>query len=241
MVALIDYFIKVTGLKLISFFVLFFLSISIFGQNDFKEFFNPDGWEKVYTKDGVVVYSQKSKHSSIVGFRAEATLIAPLENILATLRDVEGTINWAPNITEKSTIKEFSDLKAITYTNNDLPWPAADRDMVQMNELRLDVENKYLIVDTYSVDDNIYPMVKDTVRANVTFGTLHFKRAGAHSTVLMTLLVDPKGSLPIWLVNMLQKRLPYQFLMALEKEAVKSKAPLRKGIKELLNKLDSLK
>jgi len=227
-------------LKSIAFFIIFLLSTSIFAKNNFNEFFNPNGWEEVYTKDGITVYSQKSKHSSIVGFKAEAVLVAPLENILATLRDVEGTINWAPNITEKSTIKEFSDLKAITYTNNDLPWPAADRDMVQMNELRLDEENKYLVVDTYSIKDDVYPFAEDTVRANVTFGTLQFRRKGAHSSVLMTLLVDPKGSLPIWLVNMLQKRLPYQFLIALEKEAVKSKVPLRAGIKKLLDKLDSL-
>ncbi|WP_372652200.1 START domain-containing protein [Halobacteriovorax sp.] len=228
-------------MKFISFFLLFLISVSIFANNSLDDFFNPSEWKEVYTKDGVTVYSQKSKHSSIVGFKAEAVLVAPLENILATLRDVEGTINWAPNITEKSTIKEFSDLKAITYTNNDLPWPAADRDMVQMNELRLDIENKYLVVDTFSIEDDSYPLAKDIVRANVTFGTLKFRRKGAHSSVLMTLLVDPKGSLPIWLVNMLQKRLPYQFLMALEKEAVNSKVPLRSGIKDLLKKLDSLK
>ncbi|WP_044557541.1 START domain-containing protein [Halobacteriovorax marinus] len=219
----------------------FLLSFTTFANADFKEFFNPDGWEKIYTKSGVVVYSQKSKHSSLVGFRAEAILEAPLENILATLRDVEGTISWAPNMIEKSTLKEISDVKAITYSNNDLPWPAADRDMIQMNELRLDKEKKELIVDTYSVDYENYPVPKDVVRAHMTFGTLAFKRAQNNSSVQMTLLVDPRGSLPIWLVNMLQKRLPFQFLKALEAQSKISKAPLRPGIKVLLDQLDGLK
>lgn len=223
------------------FFFFFLFSYPSFANHDLKEFFNPNGWEKVYTKKGIVVYSQQSKHSNIVGFKAESILEAPLENILATLRDVEGTINWAPNMVEKKTIVEVNDLKAITYSNNDLPWPAADRDMVQMNELRLDEENKFLVVDTYSVEDKNYPPLDDIVRAQVNYGTLEFRRHGDNSSVRMTLLVDPKGSLPIWLVNMLQKRLPYQFLRALEKEAAKSKRPLNKGIQSLLKKLDSLK
>ncbi|PIK16260.1 MAG: hypothetical protein CES88_05855 [Halobacteriovorax sp. JY17] len=221
--------------------LVFLISTTSLASNDFTEFFNPSGWDKVYTKKGVVVYSQKAKDSKIVGFKAEAILEAPLENILSLLRDVEGTIRWAPNMTEKRTIKEFNDLKATTYSNNDLPWPAADRDMILMNELRLDEKNKFLVVDTYSVEDKNYPPVKDIVRAEMSYGTLEFRRHGEFSSVRMTLLVDPKGSLPIWLVNMLQKKLPYQFLESLEAEAKKTAIPLKPGIKALLKKLDNLK
>lgn len=221
-------------------FLLLFISTSTLANGSFAKHFNPNGWEKVYTKNGIVVYSQKVKHSKIVAFRAEAVLEASLERILALLRDVEGTIRWAPNMTEKSTIEEIDDLRAVTYSNNDLPWPAADRDMVLMNELRLDAENKYLVVDTYSIKHKDHPELKEIVRADMGYGTLEFRRHGPFASVRMTLLVDPRGSLPIWLVNMLQKKLPYQFLVALEGEAQRTEIPLRPGIKKLITQLDEL-
>lgn len=205
-----------------------------------SEHFSESGWKKVYNKDGVLVHSQKDKHSKIVGFKAEAVLNAKLESVLQVLRDVEGTVRWAPNMVEKRTIINYSDRKALTYNNNDLPWPAADRDMILVNELRLDRENKVLVVDTYSVKHKSYPAFDNIVRAVMPYGTLEFKRLGEKSWVRMTILVNPKGSIPIWLVNMLQKKLPLQFLKALEKESQLPRPKNLPGIRTLVEELDSL-
>jgi hypothetical protein len=225
-------------LKFIVLFITFY-SLQI-NADVLSKHFSEDGWKKVYNKDGVLVHSQKDKNSKIVGFKAEAVLDAKLESVLQVLRDVEGTVKWAPNMVEKKTIINNSDLKAITYNNNDLPWPAADRDMILVNELRLDKENKVLVVDTHSVTHEAYPAFKNIVRAQMPYGTLEFKRVEDKSWVRMTILVDPKGSIPIWLVNMLQKRLPLQFLKALEKESQLPRPKNLPGIKKLLEGLDRL-
>ena len=221
------------------------LLILIFSQNvqadELAKHFSPEGWKKVYNEDGVLVHSQKAHNSKIVGFKAEAVLNATLENVLQVLRDVEGTVGWAPNLVEKKTITNDSDVKAITYNNNDLPWPAADRDMVLINELRLDRENKLLVVDTHSVEHSDYPEMDNAVRALMPYGTLEFKRVeGSKAWVRMTILVDPRGAIPVWLVNMLQKRLPLQFLKALEKESQLKKPENLPGVKKLISELDKL-
>jgi hypothetical protein len=208
--------------------------------DELSKHFKPDGWEKVYNKEGVLVHSQKALNSKIVGFKAEAVLDATLENVLQVLRDVEGTTRWAPNLVEKKTIVNNSDLKAITYNNNDLPWPAADRDMILVNELRLDKKNKVLVVDTHSVTHPDYPEFKNAVRAEMPYGTLEFQRRENKAWVRMTILVDPRGSIPVWLVNMLQKRIPLQFLKALEKESQLKKPENLPGIKKLVEQLDQL-
>ncbi|WP_164848202.1 START domain-containing protein [Halobacteriovorax sp. HLS] len=225
-------------MKKFTFIILLFCS-SVFG-NELEKHFRADAWEKVYSKDGVLVHSQKAKDSQIVGFKAESVLDASLENVLQVLRDVEGTSRWAPNMVEKKTIEDISDVKAVTYNNNDLPWPATDRDMVLINELRLDRKNKVLVVDTHSVTHEKYPHFDDIVRADMPYGTLEFRRKDKKAWVRMTILVDPKGSIPIWLVNMLQKMLPLQFLKALEKEAQLKKPENLPGVKKLLAELDSL-
>lgn len=225
-------------MKIITF--IFLLLCSNVYCNELNKHFRADGWEKVYNKDGVLVHSQKAKDSVIVGFKAESVLNASLENVLQVLRDVEGTARWAPNMVEKRTIENISDVKAITYNNNDLPWPATDRDMVLVNELRLDRLNKVLVVDTHSVVHKDYPKFDNAVRADMPYGTLEFRRKDKKAWVRMTILVDPKGSIPIWLVNMLQKMLPLQFLKALEKEAQLKKPANLPGVQKLLEELDSL-
>lgn len=220
---------------------LFFLVTSLNAHaSELEKYFNEADWKKIYDKKGYIVHSQKAKNSKVVGFRAQAVLNTKIEKVLSVLRDVEGTTRWAPNMVEKKTIVEYSDVKAITYNNNDLPWPVADRDMVLMNELRVDRENRVLVVDTHSVTHPDYPPMKKTVRSLMPYGTLEFKRFEGKSWVRMTILVEPKGSIPIWIVNMIQKRFPIQFLKALEKECGVSNVPLLPGIKKLLDELDSL-
>ena len=218
---------------------LFLLPLNLFAD-ELSNHFSDTDWKKVYNKDGVLVHSQKDKNSNLFGFKAEAVLDAKLENVLQVLRNVEGTVKWAPNMVEKKTIVNVSDLKAITYNNNDVPWPAADRDMILVNEIRLDKKNKVLVVDTHSVVHESYPAFEGTVRAKMPYGTLEFRRDSGKSWVRMTILVDPKGSIPVWLVNMLQKRLPLQFLKALEKESQLPKGQNLPGIKKLLEELDRL-
>jgi len=225
-------------LKVLALFILFFSLTS--QASELEKFFNENDWTKVYDKGGYVVHSQKAKNSKIVGFTARAVLDAKLENVLAILRDVAGTTKWAPNMVEKKTIVRYSDLKALTYNNNDLPWPVADRDMVLMNVLRVDRDKKVLVVDTHSVEHPDYPPRKKVVRSFMPYGTLEFKRHGNKSSVKMTILVEPKGSIPIWIVNMIQKRFPIQFLKALEKECKRVELPLLPGIKKLLDELDRL-
>jgi hypothetical protein len=197
-----------------------------------------NNWKKLFSKNGITVYSQKSPESDVVALKASGILKAPMDQVLEVLRKVEIAKEWIPDVDTKITIKDFSDLEAITYSVNILPWPFADRSLVLHNKLRLDREKKYLVIDIHSVDFETNPVKEDHVRANMYCGqTLLRPVAKGETEIELILFVDPRGHIPTWLVNMAQKSMPYNFLRALEEKAGQTNYELRPPFKKMLDQL----
>ena len=97
-----------------------------------------NNWKKLFSKNGITVYFQKAPESDVLALKASGILKAPMDQLLEVLRKVEISKEWIPHIDTKITVKDFSDLEAITYSVNILPWPLADRSLLLHNELRLD-------------------------------------------------------------------------------------------------------
>jgi START domain len=195
-------------------------------------------WEKIFNKKNITVYSQKTPGTDVMAFKAGGILNASIEQIMEVLRKVEISEEWMPDIGQKIAIKEFSDLAAVTFSVNKLPWPFADREMMLHNELRLDSLRKYLVLDVYSVDSSNYPVGESNIRAHMYCGQTLIRPAGKEKTEIeLILFLDPRGYIPAWLVNMAQKKMPYDFLRALEKKAAKTNFELRPAFQNLLVKL----
>ena len=196
------------------------------------------GWQQMYSDQGITVYAQRTKKSKILAFRAEGILNAPIAQIMEVLRRVEIADEWMPDTDGKYVLKEISDAEAITYSVNRVPFPFADRELVLLNKLRLDRERKFLVLDVYSVDYPSEPVKKGVIRAQMYCGEMRLRPAGENRTeVALQLYVDPQGAIPGWIVNMFQKRLPYNFLRALEKKASSSNFELRPFYQQILKEL----
>ncbi len=199
---------------------------------------NDDSWKEVTNKNGVIIYSQKSKLSKALAFKAVGDLEAPIEQILELLRRVDLATSWMPRLASKKVITNISDFEAVTYSVNDLPWPFTDRDMILSNSLIIDRESKKLVVEIKSVKDKNYPIIAKNVRSIVHLGQTWMEPLGERRTkVTVIVLIDPMGHIPMWLVNLLQKNLPYNLLKNLEREAARSDFPLRPSFKKVLKEL----
>ena len=176
-----------------------------------------------------------------MAFMAVGVMKAPIEQIMEVLRRVEISMDWMPDISEKYTVKNFSDYKAITFSVNTLPWPFADRELLLHNELYIDRKKKYLVVDTFSVELDELPVRSENVRAQMKCGRTLLRPAGSRRTeIILTLLVDPAGSIPVWLVNLLQRTMPLDFLRKLEKKAQSTSFELRPSFRVVLDELIAL-
>ncbi|MBI9087347.1 MAG: hypothetical protein JEZ11_27385 [Desulfobacterales bacterium] len=198
-------------------------------------------WTEIFRQNGITVYSQEPTGSNILAFRAVGVLRAGIDQVIEVLRKVEISREWMPDVAERYTLEDFSDLDAITYSLNPLPWPFANREMILRNSLRLDRKNKVLAVDTYSVDPDGVPRKKGAVRAHLHCGLTRVRPAGPGRTQIeMNVFVDPGGYIPAWLVNLTQRTMPYDFLRALEKKAASTTYSLRPAFRRMLDDLVAL-
>ncbi|MAX66841.1 MAG: START domain-containing protein [Bacteriovoracaceae bacterium] len=214
------------------------LTIILFFLISFSCFAKEENWVHLTRKNDIDVYSKKVKTSPIKFLRAQGIIQSSIENIVAILRNVENAVNWVPNLGERSYVKNISDTEAILYDISKMPWPVTDRDMVVHHKLSLSPDKKSLILSFHSVENELKPIQEGFVRAKIHRGKIIFTPKTKNTTyVSLTILVDPMGDIPKWVVNLLQVKLPYEFLMSLNKFAAKTSFKPVTGIQELLDQL----
>ncbi len=211
------------------FLVCFFISYSVFADTY--------DWIHITKRDGIDIYSRNTKNSPIKSLRAEGVIKSSINQITAILRDVPTAMDWVPNLHHRSYVKNISDTEAVLYDVTNLPWPVKDRDMVVHHRLVLSPDQKYLILKFNSVE-NEKPYDENYVRAHIQEGEIHFRPVqNNHTFVKVFMLVDPMGKIPKWVVNLLQVKMPYEFIMALDKSAINTKLRPLPGIQNLINSI----
>ncbi|MCB9060215.1 MAG: hypothetical protein H6622_01675 [Halobacteriovoraceae bacterium] len=225
---------KIIGLMLYS-----TLSLNLLGQ---VAKLNPNAWEKVYSKDRIEVYSQKTDQSKLLAFKAIGLIKGDTGQMMEILRNVEDSHTWMPNLIDKKTIKNISDFEAITYSVNNMPWPLKDREMIHHNKLTINYKRKFLEVDVHSVEYETDMSSDKNIRAFMHFGRTLVRpsKTDGYTEVELIVLVEPMGLIPSWLVNFVQKDLPFEFLKALEKKAQHSNYKVRPSFQKLLEELKSI-
>lgn len=199
-----------------------------------------NGWHKLYEKDGLSFYSKQIKGSSLLNFRAIGIIKTKMEEALAILRNVEHAQKWDDNTKLKKTVEDISDIEAITYSETNIPWPFRNRDLVLNNKLYIDRERVALRVDVNSIERKDYPKRKKLVRAHLNAKMFFRPMDENTSQVDLMIMVDPRGSIPHWVVNMVQKSMPYDFLKGIENYAKKVEMKPNKGVQDLYDELITL-
>ena len=200
--------------------------------------FADEGWEKTLEKDGITVFKKDSENSDIQSLKAYGIIHAPVEKITSILRDVDNALKWVPNLKVRKVVEDVSDTEAILYDVTDMPWPITDRDTVVHHKLTLMENKKGVILNFTSASDKLKDKTSKHVRAKIHRGYIKFIPNGKDTFVEMSILVDPRGSIPSWAVNIVQVSMPYDFLSALEKFAGKHSLPTPEGIQSLINQID---
>lgn len=222
-------------------FILIFSS-KVFGlDSDFDRVKINGDWKRVLEQDGVEIFLADVPNSNFKAFRSKGIVKGNIEKYLALYREVGEMKKWSPKIIEKIVIKEVSDIEAITYQIDDIPWPAQDRDLILNNKLFLDKEGKTLKVLLHSVEDPSYPPTDKYVRAQVNWAVFSIRPETKDTTLIDFMIhADPKGEIPAWIVNQIQRKWPFKFLKNSEKAVETFSLPVRPGVLKLYQELQSL-
>jgi hypothetical protein len=205
------------------------------GQNSVGD----GNWVKDSIRKGFTLYTRSEPNSKILGIKIEGKIKAPVDQVMAQLRDVENSTDWTPGLLIKSTIEDVDDKTAYTYSLSNMPWPLYDRDMILHNELLLDKKRKLLFILSKSVEHPKAIDIPDrVVRAHLGYSNLGMRPLDKENTyVELTVFIDPRGSIPSWLINFYQKKWPLSFLKSLEKHCHENPIPLRPGLRTMLHNL----
>lgn len=174
-------------------------------------------WEEIKHADGIRVLSTDGAQG-IVKVKAVAVLAASPQTVGAVIEDAAQQPAWVPYLTETRVLKEISLNEALLYSRFDAPWPARDRDFVYRSQVSRDAAGG-IVYRLKSVQSPLMPERDDYVRAILIEGLYTIEPKDKNSAhVEFMFHADPRGRLPLWIVNIVQRRFPFQALLGLREQ-----------------------
>jgi hypothetical protein len=158
-------------------------------------------------QDSIRVYTCHSDTSKFKSITAEFTMNASLDQIEDFFLDFPGYVNWQYNTVVSRLLKKVGHSEFLYYTVIDAPWPITDRDMVVV--LNVNRSDNELTITANSAANKI-PRNKEFIRVPSSHSTYVFRKKNKNQvTVSYAMQIDPGGSVPVWLVNLVCAQAPY--------------------------------
>lgn len=165
-------------------------------------------WKEIYTDDGVTVSRSSVPGTRLVAFRGQTVMEAPIGKIVAVLVDDAHREDWVGRLYTSQTLTSTSPFDFVTYQAYKLPAPFSNRDYVFRAVMTRDPATGVIRQSLQSVE---HPDAPETVgvRANlVNSQYLLTPLPNGDTQVVVEILTDPMGSMPAWIVNLIQRTWP---------------------------------
>lgn len=160
-------------------------------------------------EDSVKVYTCTVEDLKFKSIKAAFSVNTTLATLTSFILDIERYHEWQYNTTHPRIITRITEKRLIYYTVVEAPWPVSDRDMVVDLSVSQDPQTKAVTIITNGVPDYI-PREEGFVRVPMSFATWTIKRVSPTKlSVVYTIKIDPGGSVPAWMVNMVCAEAPY--------------------------------
>lgn len=179
------------------------------------------GWQLIDDDNGVRVFRKDVASSQLLAFRGEAVFPHPAEAILWVLADNQHRTEWVDRLVESVVLERRSDYEQVIYSHFELPAVISDRDYVYSGRA---TRSKATGRVTLALQSVTHPKAPPTVgvRAHLIGSSyVLIPEAPNRTRVEVEIHTDPKGLLPSWLVNFIQKNWPMKTLTALREQTGK--------------------
>mmetsp|Transcript_31298 Transcript_31298/g.30959 ORF Transcript_31298/g.30959 Transcript_31298/m.30959 type:complete len:206 (+) Transcript_31298:26-643(+) len=139
------------------------------------------------------------------------------QQIVDVICDYQHKSEWDDMCVESLMVQEFDPNYRVLYQRFWAPWPISHRDFVFASKVSNIGED--IIIVAKSVETELAPEKSGVVRGSINTSGFYLQKLGENLTRLTYLVsVDPKGSLPLWVVNQLGKKqcqVPYKLKVRL--------------------------
>lgn len=188
-------------------------------------FSSSSAWEEVSRDDGIIVHRQEIEGNDVLAFRGEGVIDASVAKVASVLVDTSRKREWTPRLVEVRDVRQISPDERVEYHHTASGFFAVrDRDFVMHAKADYDTRNNKLSFHLKSTTDPLAPPDEDKIRGEMHRGlfvlTPSQDRKKTH--LVIEIHVDPKGSVPKWLVNLFQKHWPRKMIENIQKQATRS-------------------
>lgn len=178
-------------------------------------------WKLKTDKENIKIYSKSTPESKVKSLKVVCAIDAKLTQLAALMLDINATTEWVYKTKSAIIQKQVSPSEIIYYSEIDMPWPLSNRDFIVRIKVSQDPTTKIITVNTENLP-NYMPEKKDIVRVRHSDAQWVFKPLPKNQVAIeYTLVVDPGGSIPTWLVNMFSTKGPFECFKNLKEEIKK--------------------
>ena len=177
-------------------------------------------WTVINITDGITVSQKTIPNSDLFAFRGEGVVDVHISKLQSVLFNEKRGSEWVDLMEEAYPVTDWSEDKRTIYQKYDLPWPIQDRDYVMTQKRNFSIDTKTITATYQSVESPKKPPQECCVRAYAqrTYWKMEALPNG-QTKVAVEVQTDPKGALPSWLINMIQKDWPYNSITSPTKQA----------------------
>lgn len=183
-----------------------------------------DEWNLRKDDEGIQVYTRKVAGSPYDAVKATMVVEnARLSAMVALVEDTDACADWVDRCDDSYLFERISDTEAYIYTHTNLPFPVKDRDMLAHLKWSQDSDTLEVTMESEATTGKLDP-VRGRVRLVDGEVSWHFKPLGSgRIEVTNRAHIDPNGSIPGWLVNLLLIDTPFETLKSFAAEISKPK------------------
>ncbi len=178
-------------------------------------------WEEIYESKGVVVSRAEIAGSKFVAFKGKTVYDAPIENVLGVILDNDHRLDWVGRLQENRVLEQTTPFDYVVYQHFGLPPLFSDRDYVYRGVATRDARGVvYLAMSSVE-----HPAAPETVgvRAELVDSRYVIVALDAQRTqVEVEIVTDPRGSMPAWIVNLIQRTWPRDTLVGIREQLPKA-------------------
>jgi hypothetical protein len=179
-------------------------------------------WEPIGTKGGIAVSKRHEPESPVLAFRGEGDVEVHVAKLVSVQRDRSKSLDWVDLLSEVD-LRMVGETSAHVYMRYDLTWPVQDRDFMVLRTVEADPDDKVYRVRMTSIDDPHWPESDCCVRATIYRTYWQFTALENDRThVEVEVFTDPRGSIPTWMANLVQKDWAYNSITRLAERAMEA-------------------
>jgi hypothetical protein len=181
------------------------------------------GWVLKNKTDNILIYTRDEPGSRFDAIRVTCELTATLSQFVSVIMDVNAGAEWVYSTKSSVLLKQVSPSELFYYSEVNLPWPITNRDFIAHLTVSQDPISHVVTIKGPTVNHYL-PEKKNIVRVAHSEGLWVITPLPGHKvSVEYTLITDPGGSLPAWMVNLFATKGP---LESFKKLAIQLRKPV---------------